>query len=465
MAVVTDTAGAWRKIALLSGGRRVDLAMPLDETLDDAVRRLGVPFAADTHVILDGSGTRVALTRSAAELADGDLLAIVDLRAPAPRRDSRRRSAGRPGSDRPDTGAVWWLLAIAGGLLATLGFAGAGALIPDAGWRVVLAAIVGLAATASAVVWTRHRPSDSAASGISMLAPLMLAFAAGVIAVPPALESAGHLAAAAGLLAAAVVATMVAITVTGLRLRAAAISATAILLVLTLVWGVTLWIGWSPAAAAAISAAAAPLALRALPSMLVGVAEGFHIDYVHFMSSRWTVRGAIPEDPGPVKLPEVRNVVDDSSARLAVGTVLFSAAPVVCLPFVLPALGSADPFVFVGVIVMLSAIVIALLLAPRHSATPVLRWVPRASAAIVITEAAVAVALAAAPVLLTVATLILLVVGLVAAATVVPIGRGAASLGWSRLADIVETLAIAIAMPAALLAADSLNTLRGMMAG
>ena len=87
MAVVTDTAGAWRKIALLSGDRRVDLAMPLDETLDDAVRRLGVPFGAETHVILDGSGARVALTRSAAELAaahDSAREVAARLGAPAP---------------------------------------------------------------------------------------------------------------------------------------------------------------------------------------------------------------------------------------------------------------------------------------------------------------------------------------------------------------------------------------------
>ena len=54
---------------------------------------------------------------------------------------------------------------------------------------------------------------------------------------------------------------------------------------------------------------------------------------------------------------------------------------------------------------------------------------------------------------------------LVAAAVLVPIGRGASSLGWSRLADLVEWTAIALSLLAALLAFNILDLMRGMMAG
>ena len=45
-----------------------------------------------------------------------------------------------------------------------------------------------------------------------------------------------------------------------------------------------------------------------------------------------------------------------------------------------------------------------------------------------------------------------------------PIGRGASSLAWSRIADVFEALAIALSLPSALLAADILTLLREMMA-
>lgn len=468
--MLTGTSSEWRKIALLSGDRRVDLAIPYDETLDDALRRLGVAFSPATHAVIDRAGVQLPLSTTGDDLDDGALLAVVDLRVrtvPATRRRAAARAAAASRADaalRPDTGAVWWMLGVAGVLVAALGYLGIADLIPSGPLRVVVAVLIGLAAAASATMWTRHRPVDAVASGLSMLAPLTLAFAAGVVAVPSAIEGGAHLATAAGLLAAAIVSALLTVAVPGLRLRGAAGTTTAILLVLAVIWGVTLWMGWQIAAAAAISTALVPLAHRALPSMLVGVAEGYHIDYRHFMSSRWTVRGAIPEDPGQVVLSSITAIVDESSARLGVGTLFFSLVPAVCVPLVLPGLADSDPFVMGGTIGLLATVSISLLLVPRHTATPALRWVPRAGAAIVIVEAALAVAVSATPVLLTVSAIVLMVLGLIAAATVVPIDRGAASLAWSRVGDIVEWLAIVLAMPAAFLAADAIDRLRGMMA-
>lgn len=453
----------WRKIALLSGDRRIDLAMPYDESLDDAVRRLGVAFAPTTHVVLDRTGAQLPLSTLGADLEDGTLLAIVDLRRSAVLTSRRKIRAAGP--LRQDSGAVWGLLGVTGALLAALGYFGAGEWLSGSEVRILVAILIGVAAAVSAAMWAVRRPTDAVASGLTMLAPLTVAFAAGVVAVPPTLVAAAQLATASGLLAAAVVSALLSVIVSGLRLRGAAGTTTAILLVLAVIWGVTLWAGWSVAAAAAICAAVVPLAHRAMPSMLVGVAEGYHIDYQQFMSNRWTVRGTIPEDPGLVELSSIRTIVDESSARLAVGILFFSIVPALCLPLVLPNLLDPDPFVFGGTVGLLIAVTIALLLVPRHTATPLLRWVPRAGAALIVIETSVALSGSMTPLLLTICALVLLVLGLIAAATVIPIQRGVDSLAWSRFGDVIEWLAIVLAMPAAFLAADALDRLRGMMAG
>jgi hypothetical protein len=362
---------------------------------------------------------------------------------------------------------LWWLLGSVAVLLAALVLSDAGrVLLPDPVARILLGGTLCLAAAGIALAGVAHRRRDAlaGASALALLAPYALAFAGGAAAIPPQLEQAGHLAVAAGLLAAAIVSALVTVALPLARLRTGASAATVVLLVLTAIWGVALLAGWGMPAAAAISVGLVPLALRALPSLLVDVDEGYHIDYAAFMSSRWTVRGAIPEDPGPVTMPAVRTVVDGAEAGTVVGTVLFSLAPPLLVPLLLPGLASPDALVFGGTIGLLATLVVALLLAPRRTATPALRWAPRAAAAVVVVEIAVALTVAFPPLLLTIAAGGLLAVGLVAAATLVPIARGAASLGWSRLADAFDWLAVALALPAALLAADGIDVLRGMMA-
>jgi heme/copper-type cytochrome/quinol oxidase subunit 1 len=62
-----------------------------------------------------------------------------------------------------------------------------------------------------------------------------------------------------------------------------------------------------------------------------------------------------------------------------------------------------------------------------------------------------------------VAAAAMLVIGVAAAYILVPISKGARSLAWSRLADVFEWLAVVLSFPAALLAADVLTVVRGMM--
>lgn len=450
-----------RCIALLAGDHRYDLAMPLDDSLEEVVRRLGLQLVLGRHAIVDASGRTTSPSVLGADLAEGTLLTIVDLDLAAAPAGRQRR--GR--ADRAERGTAWWLLGIAGILLAVLVLADAGSatLLPDVALRILAGVLLAGGAAASALFWVAHRPADSPRAALAMLAPLVLAFDGGAIIVPPLLPEAGHLAVTAGLLASGIVAGLLAVVLVSPRLRAGARTATVVLLVLAVVWGLTLFVGAGPIAAAAISAGLVPLGLRALPSSLLDVPEGHHIDYAHFMTSRWTVRGVIPEDPGPIAMSDVRAEVAESSARLLVGGALLAAVPPLVVPLVLRGLTASDPFVFGGTVGLLVTLTLALLLSPRSAAHPVLRWAPRVSAALVLGEIAFAIALAGPPLLLTIAAAALLGLALLAGALVVPIGRGSSSLVWSRLADAGEWLAVALALAAALLAADGLDLVRGMM--
>jgi hypothetical protein len=59
----------------------------------------------------------------------------------------------------------------------------------------------------------------------------------------------------------------------------------------------------------------------------------------------------------------------------------------------------------------------------------------------------------------------LMAAAMLAALLIVPVGRGASSLVWSRLGDTLEWLAVALALPMGLLAGDLVESVRTVMAG
>ena len=456
------TASERRKIVVLSGDRRVDAAIPLDDTLGESLRALGYTLEPGRHVVLERSGNETSLDAVGDDILDGTLFSIVDLRQLTPRPAAAKRGAVEIVEEG---GGLWWMLGTVGLVVAVLALLDAGATAAFTGlWeRLVGSFVLGAGAVASGVVWSMRKPGAAPTEALVMLAPLALAFAAGVLAISPTLESSAHLAIVTGFLGAGALATLLTASLDDLRMRAASGTAAVIVLALAAIWGFTLMAGMDAAAAAAISAGAVPPALRFLPTTLVNVPEGFHIDYRHFMTSRWTVRGVIPESPGTVEMPYVRDVVASSTARLITGTVMIAAIAAVFLPFGTTRPANGNIFVQSGTIALIITVVIALVLAPRHSATPVLRWVPRAAAAVVVLLVAVGMSATIGVVAIFVAAGSLLVIGLTTAIILVPIGRGARSLVWSRLGDFFESLAVAFAFPAALLAADVLTVLRGMM--
>ncbi len=452
-----------RKIALVDGERRLDLLVPLDDTLGNVLSGLGYIIEPGRHVVLERGGRETKLGILAAELSDGALFAIVDLRANEPLAPTVREQRT---TTRYDRGNVWWMLAMIA--IVAVGTAvysnNSDGVVLGTVERAVVSAVLGVAAIVSALAWAFRQSNDNPADALAMLAPLGLAFASGMLAVPSGLEASLQLGIFSGLLAAGILATVLTTSVGGVRLRGASSAVAILLLVFAGVWGITLAMGWGLVAAGAISAGAVPIALRAIPSTLVNVPEGYHIDYARFMSNRWTVRGTIPVSPDQVRFTEVLRIVHDSSARLLAGTVLLSIIAVTMMPIALAGNWRANLLIEIGTIALVVLLVLALLLVPRHTLNPILRWVPRSAAVIVMLEAAVVATAEFGSQSLVIASIVFLVIGIIAAAVLVPIGRGSSSLGWSRLADVMEGLAVAFCLPAALLAADAIDLLRGMMA-
>ncbi|KQQ64991.1 hypothetical protein [Microbacterium sp. Leaf320] len=446
-----------RRIVLQSEDRRFDLSLPFDETLDDALILSGLS-TADRFVTIGPGGFEIPGETECEDLIDGGLYALIDRTALAPQ---ARRAGALPAATRADHGARWWMLAVSGLLLVAVFAQGAG----DPLLRLLIGLLLVVGAISGAVAWARRDSAAGVRGILGVLAPILLSFAAGALLIPAGLEESAHLSAATGLLAAGITTAVIAVSARARPMRAAAGTATVLLVVLASVWGLALLLRWGQAEAAAISLGLVPLGLRALPSSLVNLPEGYFIDYKHFMTSRWTVRGAIPESVGLLRPERITAVVDDSSARLIAGTAVLSLVAVLMTPLAFLREWPDDPIVLSGGIALLVCVGLALLLTPRHTTSRILRWLPRAAAAVVFVIAGIQASVALGAGFQVLGAAALFVVGLTAVAVIIPISRGASSLIWSRFGDAFEWLAVALALPAALLYANALSLVRGMMAG
>lgn len=454
-----------RRIALSDRGARTDLALPLDESLADVLRAAG--FAgAGTPTILGPHGYEVDGATLAEDLVEGGLYTLVDLDAVF---DSPDAASAAKEETRADYGVRWILLAVAALLLVVC--AGMST-EPDPRLRLAAAAVALIGTLLTAVAWTRSAREDFALRGV--VAPAALSFATGALLIPTSLEDAPHLSVATGFFAAAIGTTLIALVTSVRPIRAAAGTVAMLLVGFGAVWAVTLLLRWGAAEAAMICLGAIPLMLRALPSAMVNLPDGAFIDYKHFMSHRWTVRGAIPESPGLVDASDIRATVADSWARLGAGTIVLALVAALSAPVALLRGWGDDPFVVAGGIALQICLVLSLLLVPRHTGSRLLRWAPRAAVVIMLIVVVLAVSTGtgpwagagrgAGPGMLVLVAVGMFTIAVVAVAVIQPVSRGSRSLGWSRAGDVFEALAVALALPAALLHADVLTLLRGMMA-
>ncbi|WP_162819186.1 hypothetical protein [Leifsonia aquatica] len=474
-----------RRLAIVDGPRVHEIVVPAGTAIETALDGIGLRLEPGRHVLVERTGREVAIDQPAWRLDDGALLAVVDLhdRVVA----DRRRGAETSAAATTET-VAWWILGGVGVVVTALALTG-GASVPDAA-RLAMAVGLAVGATVSGVTWsvrardprapasrTRGATADAAQAATTAapaaLGPLALAFAAGVAAIPPAVHSL-PLVVLTGFAAAAVLSAVIALVAGTEGVRDSAGTAAVVLLILGAIWALALLLGLPAQGAAAITLGAAPVALRALPTMLLDVPPGMFIDYQRYQTTRWAVRERVPEPGGPVTLAGARRIAGQSTARMRTATGLIAGAAAVAAPIALLPLQAADPLRYWGQLVLAATAGLALVLGARRSSVSLLRWVPRAAAVVVVLSAAIAAVLASGALGsgtsasgslgLSVAAGALLVVGIATAAVLVAVGRGASSLSWSRFGDLIEALCVVFALPAGLVAAGVIDLMRGVMA-
>lgn len=438
------------RVAVHLGTRRLDVALDASRTLGELLAAAGVPLVPGL-LVLDTGGRALDLAAPVAEqVEDGSLVHVV---APAPRprgRAARARAAWV--ARRPDPQPA--LLGAAGATAAVLA---AVALLDPArhGWLALAAALVlGAAAVLLAV-------SRVAAVAAASLAAPVLAFAAGVAAVDPAGAADRRLALVAGLVAATGVAAVRFVATRAAR-RGQDL-ATVLLVALGVVAALCLAVllaGLPGVVAAAVLLGLVPVALRVLPVWALSAPDEQLVDLAHVARTAPSVRGPRPRGLGRVNERQVVRTVGAAERRTDAGVLLVCALPPLLAPLVLVA-ALGDAVRGWGAVALVVALVVVLTLQPRTARGPVARWAPRVAAALVLVE----LAALGAPVLG--ADAALLAVGCVVLALAVSgvglaLGRGWRSVVASRLGDAVEGLGVVLALPAALVAADMIETLRRM---
>lgn len=438
------------RVAVHLGTRRLDVALDASRTLAELLAAAGVPLVPGL-LVLDSTGRTLDLRAPvAAQVADGSLVHVV---APAPRprgRAARARAAWV--ARRPDPQP------------ALVGAAGAAAVVLAAvelidpvrrGWlALVLAVVLG----AGAVLLAVGRPR--AATAATLVTPL-LGFAAGVTAVDPAGTADRRLALVAGLVAATGAAAVRYVACRAARrdedLAAVLLTGTGVAAGLQLA---VLLAGLPGVVGAAVLLGLVPFGLRLVPVWTLSVPDEQLVDLAHVARTAPSVRGPRPRGLGRVNERQVNRTVGAAERRADATTLLVCALPPLLVPLVLAeALG--DTVRGWGAFALVVGLVLVLSLQPRSTRGAVARWAPRVAAAVVLVE----LAALAGPLLGLDAALVALALvlgALLAAVVSVALGRGWTSVVASRFGDAFEGLGVVLALPAALVAADMIETLRRM---
>lgn len=457
---VTRETGRSRRIAIIDGAHRHDLVVPVHARVDDAVRAAGAHAVAGAGAVVETAGREISVDTLVGQLEDGAVLTLVDVGAP--RGSGRRRTRGPSASAEERPSAAWWALGGGGIVLAAIVLLTPTSTLGPA--RLPAAAVAAVAAVLAGAVFAVRAPQGRPSPLAPLLGILMLAFAAGAAVVPPLPAAGGVLAVFAGMVSAATVAGLLSVATASTALRAESRTAMTLLLILATVWGAALLWHMDAAAPAAVTLGLIPAGQRVLLAALVDVPPGTFIDYARFQTTRWTVRQQLPDEVVSIDEAAARALVQRSTARLVTGVLLLVGAGVAAAPVALPAFPADDPLVLAGRIALGATVVVALLLGARRATVPALRWISRLGAAAILLVMLVALIPSADTGVLALVAGIALVAGAASALLVIPVGRGVRSLAWSRAADALEWIAVALSLPAAFLAADVVDALRGMMA-
>jgi hypothetical protein len=447
------------RVGLQVGGRSYDVAIPAGVALYEVLREVGVDLGDPALAVVDSAGHQVdRYSTTGDQLVDGSVLHVVSS-AQVGRAASRAVRTDDPAATRPPTSA-WWLAGagVAAVVLVVTAGLDAGTGAASSTWRDRAVLAVALGVVALALAGLRARALGS--SWPTVVAALAGA-AAGAIAVDPAMAASGRL-----MVVAALVSAMVPVGVrwaVGRRNRDEIADFAGVLLVVlavsAAVTSAAVLLDLPPALPVAALFGGIPLALRALPAMCVDVPDEQLVDVSLVARTASAVRAPETESLGAVNDLAVLRTVRSAERRRDSGTTVLSMAAPALAPFVL---ASVEPgltrWAAVGACVL---VVIAVTLAPRTTRGELLHWVPRVCALVVLVEVAlfggVADEDAALPV-----TLALVVLGLGVAALSLPIGKAWRSVGFSRLADVLESLATVLALPVALLGAGAIEVFRAL---
>lgn len=447
---MNSAATQLRRIALRAAGKQHDLVVPRGDALAHVLATAGVHLGPHDQV-LGPDGTVIDPATTAAVLREGGLYSVTHSAHVADRARSRADQAG-------SVRTLPWVL-VACALAAALVAVAAG----DAASRWVAAGVIALAAVLTTLAWAQQAAKNN--NFLTLATPLALGVLAGVLSVPAGVDDAASFAIAMGAAGAATLAALLAVATKHSRIRAGASAVVVIAMLVAALALASPSLRWSPAQLAVVLAAASVLALRALPSLLVNVDEGYFIDYGKFMVLRWTVRGRVPEYIPLVEADRVRQLVSNAEARLRVSTLLLSLLVAIGLPAAAILLAGGDLLVQISAIAFLVLAPLGMVLTSRRTVSSELRNPPRIAVLVGLLLCAVGIGSGLIGLTASVAAGALLFAACVAAVLSVSAARGSRSLGWSRTADIVDSMAVALVLPAGFLAAGTFDLLRGALAG
>lgn len=440
------------RLAIDAGGDRRDVALRADVLLGDALRAALVPLDQPGTVVLDPRGRALDLGGGVGDQVDDGALLLVVRAAPAPVTSAERWAAEHPDAAERRPAAQ------AGLLLAATMLSGVVALVvvlwaPDLSPASVaaLAGVLGLTALGAAA-------ARSEATASATVAGPAAAFALGALVVLPQDAAERRLALLVGLVLACVAAGVRAVCAQreGSGLDDAVVVGAA-LVVVTVLQSAALLLDLPAVVATAVTVGLCPLVLRVAPRLALAVPDEQLIDLAHVSRTASSVRGDRPRALGRVDERQVVLAVRRAERRRTVATVLASALPVALLPVVLAGAAGVARW---GTLALATCVVLAFALVPRTARGAAVRRAPRAAACAIVVELAVAAPFVAEgrPVAVGVA----LAGAAALSVSAVLLGRGRRSVVASRLGDAIEALAVVLALPASLVAADLIETLRRM---
>lgn len=443
-----------RRIVVLHSGGREDVDADQHTTLAQLIQTLGVDLVPGRDHLLGVSGDEYSPDSLVGVLRDGSIVTVTG--------GGTVRDRERSVSSSAPTSALPWAVTVGalGIATASLVMQAPGAALPGGTVHLWLAGTLGLAAVALSAVWSRRAPTHLSAAAAGLAAPLTLSFAATAIAVPVVAQGT-LVAVAAGLISMTACCTVSAVATRHRYLRALSSAIATVLVMASTVWAIPALTGWPIVVPALVTMGLGCLALRIIPALVINVPEGHFINYAHFMSHRWTVRGDVPADPGELHHSHVKAYLSESEARHVGATAAAAIVTALAAPLGVSAVTGPPGLDTISALVAYLATLTAFALSARRISTPLLRWALRATAFSV----ALSLAFAALHSEVSDRAVVggLLALAVLTVALIVPLSRGVRWLSWSRVADSVEALCLTLALPAALLGANMIQLVRTMV--